>query len=142
MKKRTSLTRMASGLRLLAAAALLSLGVTDALADEHTGLGVYDETAYTDYVEGMMKKLDRLYIDFSEAKGVDAEAAARAEKEFLSAVHELMHKMNEKFDSLDPKRGAALSPTETLVSIHAQTMLIDILAANQMARLAPHPFVE
>ncbi len=37
---------------------------------------------------------------------------------------------------------AALSPTETLVSIHAMTMLIDILAAMQIEQMAYHPYNE
>ena len=53
-----------------------------------------------------------------------------------------MQAMNRKFDSLDPKKGASLSPTETLVSIHAHTMLIDILAANQLEHMAQHPYIE
>jgi hypothetical protein len=130
------------GLRLLAAAVISSLAVTDLTADETAGISVYDETGYTEYVENMMDKLDKLYIDFSEARGVDAPAAAIAEKEFLVAVHELMTYMNKKFDGLDPKQGAALSATETLVSIHAHTMLIDILAANQLTHLASHPYIE
>jgi len=130
------------GLRLLAAAVISSLAVTDLTADETAGISVYDETAYTEYVENMMDKLDKLYIDFSEAHGVDGSAAAKAEKEFLVAVHELMAYMNKKFDGLDPQKGAALSATETLVSIHAHTMLIDILTANQLAHLASHPYIE
>lgn len=127
---------------LLATAVIFFLGIVDVVADEMTGLSVYDEAAYTEYVEGMMTKLDKLYIEFSEARGVDAPAATQAEKEFLEGVHELMQSMNRKFDGLDPKKGASLSPTETLVSIHAHTMLIDILAANQMEHLKQHPFIE
>ena len=127
---------------LLAVATLLGICST-ALATEHaTEPGFYDETAYTDYVEGMMAKLDQLYLDYVNARGVDAPAAAKAEKEFLVNVHELMKRMNEKFDSLDPKAGAALSSTELLVSVHAQTMLIDILATNQMEHISKHPYIE
>ncbi len=53
-----------------------------------------------------------------------------------------MQYMNDRFDALDPKRGAALSPTETLVSIHSLTMLVDILAATEIEHLAKHPYVE
>ena len=130
------------GLSLLVTALIFSLGSASVLADESVGLSVYDETAYTEYVEGMMKKLDKLYIEFSEARGVDAPAAAKAEKEFLEGVHELMQSMNRKFDGLDPKKGASLSRTETLVSIHAHTMLIDMLAANQMEHMKQHPYIE
>ena len=129
-------------LGLFAIILIFLLAAFDVMADESTGLSVYDEAAYTEYVESTMKKLDRLYIEFSEARGVDASAAVKAEKEFLAGVHELMQAMNRKFDSLDPKKGASLSPTETLVSIHAHTMLIDILAANQLEHMAQHPYIE
>ena len=127
---------------ILATAVILFLGVVDVAAEESAGLSVYDEAAYTEYVESMMSKLDKLYLEFSEARGVDAPAAIRAEMEFLAGVHEMMKTMNRKFDSLDPKKGASLSPTETLVSIHAHTMLIDILAANQMEHMKEHPYIE
>ena len=38
--------------------------------------------------------------------------------------------------------GAALSATETLVSIHAMTMLIDILAQTQIEQMAVNPYIE
>ena len=129
-------------LSLVAMVLMFFIGGANVLAEESVGLSVYDETAYTDYVEGMMKKLDKLYIEFSEARGVDAPSAVKAEKEFLVGVHELMQSMNRKFDGLDPKKGASLSETETLVSIHAHTMLIDMLAANQMEHTKQHPFIE
>jgi len=47
--------------------------------------------------------------------------------------------MNARFDSLDPKKGAALSHTEVLVNIHVLTMLVDILTATQMEVMAEHP---
>ena len=50
--------------------------------------------------------------------------------------------MNGRFDSLDPKKGASLSPTETLVSVHALTMLVDILAETQLEEMRPHPYVD
>ena len=103
---------------------------------------VYDEVAYTQYVEDTMKKLDKLYLEFCYSCGVDAVTAGKARQEFLVSVHELMQYMNSRFDSLDPKRGAALSPTESLVSIHALTMLVDILAATQLEQMTPHPYNE
>jgi hypothetical protein len=56
-------------------------------------------------------------------------------------VRDLMQHMNGRFDSLDPKQGASLSPTETLVSVHALTMLVDILAESQLEEMRPHPYV-
>lgn len=103
---------------------------------------MYDEAGYTQYVESTMHKLDKLYLDFCDTCGVDAEKSRAAKEEFLSTVRDLMQYMNGRFDSLDPKQGAALSPTETLVSIHALTMLVDILAQSQIEEMTPHPYIE
>ena len=103
---------------------------------------MYDEGAYSEYVETTMQKLDKLYLDFCGTCGVDAEKARIAKKEFLITVRELMQHMNGRFDALDPKKGASLSPTETLVSIHTLTMLVDILAETQLEDMTPHPYIE
>ena len=112
------------------------------VAADEVAYPVYDEAAYTQYVEDTMKKLDKLYLEFCYSCGVDAATAGKSRQEFLVTVHELMQYMNSRFDSLDPKRGAALSPTESLVSIHALTMLVDILAATQIEQMASHPYNE
>jgi hypothetical protein len=117
-------------------AATLEAGAAELAAD------FYDEAAYTEYVETTMEKLDMLYLDFCGTCGVDPAKARIAKEEFLVTVRDLMQYMNARFDRLDPKKGAALSPTESLVSIHALTMLVDILAATELERLAPHPYIE
>ena len=118
------------------------LGARTVVADDSVDIAFYDEIAYTDYVEDTMAKLDKLYLDFCGTCGVDAAKASEAKREFLSTVRELMQHMNGRYDALDPKAGAALSPTETLVSIHAMTMLVDILAAIQIEEMTAHPYIE
>jgi hypothetical protein len=93
---------------------------------------VYDQSAYTQYVESTMKKMNKLYLQFCGTCGVSGAKAAKARQEYYTLARDLMQHMNAKFDSLDPKKGAALSPTEVLVNIHALTMLVDILTATQM----------
>ena len=133
------------GAALLAMAALMSNAL---LADEApiepagNAIDIYDDAAYTEYVENTMKKLDALYLDFCATCGVDATKARLAREEFLTTVRELMQHMNARYDTLDPKKGAALSPTETLVSIHAMTMLVDMLAAVQIEQMAYHPYID
>ena len=133
------------GAALLATGALMSNAlVADELPVEpaEAKVDIYDEAAYTEYVENTMKKLDALYLDFCATCGTDAAKARMAREEFLVTVRELMQYMNARYDSLDPKKGAALSPTETFVSIHAMTMLVDMLAAVQIEQMAYHPYVE
>jgi len=130
-------------LRLLASLLFLATSTAFAeVADQPLGLSMYDESAYTEFVENKMTELDGLYLQFCETCGADASAAALARKEFLISVRDLMQHMNSRFDALDPKKGAALSPTETLVSIHALTMLVDILTATQLEHMAKHPYIE
>ncbi|UCB56073.1 MAG: hypothetical protein JSW45_05965 [Thiotrichales bacterium] len=109
-------------------------------AEKSAPSAVYDETAYTEYVEKTMEKLDKLYLDFCGTCNSDASVAVKARKEFLATVRDLMQHMNSRFDNLDPKEGDALSPTETLVSIHVLTMLVDILTETQIQQLADHPY--
>jgi hypothetical protein len=142
MKDQASQHLRTNALRLLTLSVLLILCAPLAAAEKAAGLAVYDEAAYTTYVEDAMAQLDQLYIDYTAARGHDAVAAEKAEKAFLSKVHELLQHMNAKFDSLDPKKGAALSMTEMFVSIHAQTMLIDILTTNQIEHISKHPYIE
>ena len=124
---------------------LFALTISPAFAQDPegmTGLPMYDESSYTDFVEGKMQELDALYLQFCASCGVEASDAALARKQFLTSVRDLMQHMNTKFDGLDPKKGAALSPTETLVSIHALTMLVDILAATQLEQMTEHPYIK
>lgn len=65
----------------------------------------------------------------------------RGRQEFLVNVRDLTQYMNGRFDALDPEAGAALSGTESLVSIHALTMLVDILTATQIEEMTPNPHI-
>jgi len=136
-----SLKKAISAALSLAFIAIAMLGAASANAEEHSDIPVYDESAYTEYVETTMQKLDKLYLEFCSSCGADAETAGKARKEFLITVTELMQYMNGRFDKLDPKAGAALSPTETLVSIHVLTMLVDTLTTTQLEHMAAHPYI-
>jgi len=108
-------------------------------ASDDVGTPIYDESAYTEFVENSMKELNKLYLQFCGTCGVSGEKAAKARQEYYKLSRELMQYMNGKLDNLDPKKGAALSPTETLVNIHALIMLVDMLTATQMELMADNP---
>jgi len=113
---------------------------SSALAASKAGdISMYDEAAYTDYVEKTMKKLDGLYLQFCGTCNVDAAKAAKARNEYYKTVRELLQGMNARYDKLDPKKGAALSSTEVLVNMHVLTMLIDMLTATQMENMSDNP---
>jgi hypothetical protein len=125
----------------LAAAFVTSvlLGGGAQAATESGATPVYDEAAYTAYVEKTMKKLDKLYLQFCGTCGVSGAKAEQARREYFQTARDLMQNMNARFDSLDPKKGAALSATEVLVNIHALTMLVDMLTATEMESRAENP---
>jgi len=136
---------MIHGLRTTAiiAAALLGnavLGNCALAAGEEKGTPIFDESAYTQYVQETMQKLDKLYLQFCGECGVSGPAAEKARREYAKTSRELMQYMNARFDKLDPKKGDALSPTETLVDIHALTMMVDILTATYLESVAEHPY--
>ncbi len=135
-----SLQRVVSTMAGLVFAACTVLGTAAHAVDKPAETPVYDESSYTEYVETTMNKLDRLYLEFCGTCGVDAAKAVKARHEFLTTVRDLMQYMNGRFDRLNPKAGGALTSTETLVSIHALTMLVDILTATQLEHLADHPY--
>ena len=118
------------------------LGADAHAADKSMDIPVYDASAYTEYAEAKMVKLDKLYLEFCSTCNADSSRAVKARQEFFTTVRDLMQHMNAKFDSLDPKKGAALSPTETLVSIHVLTMLVDILTETQLQEMVEHPYTE
>lgn len=117
---------------------LFGMGCTAGVFAAEEGISVYDEAAYTPYVQDTMKKLDKLYLQFCATCNVSGATANKARQEFLVTVRELLQRMNDKFDYLEPKKGAALSPTETLVSIHVLTMLVDILTQTQIEAVTEH----
>jgi hypothetical protein len=130
---------------LVSTAVLMSATLFAATPEEEAAVlpaDVYDEAAYTQYVADTMDTLDQLYLDFLDARGVDAVKARITREKFLATVHDLMQYMNAKYDDLDLKKGASLSPTETLVSVHAMTMLVDILASTELEQMAAHPYID
>ena len=121
--------------------ASLFLGAYANAADKPVDVPVYDTAAYTSHLSDTMEKLDKLYLDFCNTCKIDGANAAKARQEFLVTASNLMDVMNAKFDDLDPEKGAGLSSTETLVSIHVLTMMVDILAETQLQEMAGHPYV-
>ena len=89
---------------------------------------MYDEAAYTNKLDAKMKKLDKLYLQ-SIDKNLSQGKAFKAKREYFQVARELLQTMNERFDQLDPKKGAALSHTEMLMINHIQIMLLDMLTS-------------
>lgn len=102
---------------------------TNALAIHAPGhTPMYDEEAYTNKLDAKMKKLDKLYLEAVDKNATQAKAY-KAKREYFKVARELLQTLNERFDKLDPKKGAALSHTEMLMINHIQIMLIDMLTS-------------
>ncbi len=89
---------------------------------------MYDEDAYTNKLDAKMKKLDKLYLQAID-KNLSQGKVLQAKREYFKVARELLQSMNERFDKLDPKKGAALSHTEMLMINHIQVMLLDMLTS-------------
>lgn len=91
----------------------------------------YDESAYTKETE---KKMDKMHMLFMRALDKKASAGERrkATNEYLVLGQELVQSMHARVMAKDVKGGAALSPTEVVLSVHMMTMMIDMLAAIQL----------
>ena len=91
---------------------------------------VFDEATYTAEVEKGHQKLHMLYnraVDKSLA-GIEREKARRG---FFQVAQDLNKKMHSRVMMLDPKKGAALSHTDILLSTHLLLMTSDMLSAIQ-----------
>lgn len=124
----------------IAILSLVALPLLSPIAHAAEPSDIYDENAYTEYVEKTMKKLDSLYLEFCSVCNVDASSAVKARNEFYKLSRELMQHMNARFDQKKVKLGDSLTATETLVSIHALTMLVDIMTETQIQKLSDHPY--
>ena len=63
-------------------------------ADDSTGAVMYDETAYTEFVENKMEELDALYLRFCDSCGVDATDAEKAKSSLVSSLHAIKRLTN------------------------------------------------
>ena len=102
-------------------------------ASDDTGIPLYDETAYTQSVEKKMHKMHGLYLRAHDSS-LSAKDKAKAKREYYAVAQGLVRDMHERVMRLDIKTGAALSHTDIILSNHLTMMLLDMLAAEQLAQ--------
>ena len=91
---------------------------------------VFDDATYTAEVDKAHQKLHELYgkaVDKTLPKG----QRLKARRGFFEASQELNKKMHSRVMGLDPKKGAALSHTDILLSTHLLLMTADMLSTLQ-----------
>lgn len=110
-----------------------SLFGMNAYASDTGGLAVYDEAVYTAEVEKSMHKMHGLYLR-SYDKSLSKGDRAKAKKEYFKVAQSLVRDMHQRVMNMNIKEGAALSHTDVLLSTHMTMMLLDMLAAEQLAQ--------
>lgn len=91
---------------------------------------VYDESAYTEATEKDMAKMHALYLKAYDKKASLGDRE-KAKREYLKIGKKLVREMHERIMMLDVKKGAALSHTDVLLSVHMMSMMVDMLATLQ-----------
>lgn len=102
-------------------------------SEDYTGLAAYDEAVYTAEVEKSMHKMHGLYLRAYD-KSLSKSEIAKAKKEYFKIAQSLVRNMHERVMKMNIKEGAALSHTDVLLSTHMTMMLLDMLAAEQLAK--------
>lgn len=105
----------------------------NANATNDADMSLYDESAYTQSVEKTLHKMHGLYLKAHDSS-LSAKDQAKAKKAYFTVAQGLVRDMHERVMKLDVKAGAALSHTDILLSNHVTMMLLDMLAADQLAQ--------
>ena len=111
----------------------LSITGVNAYAAGDDGTSVYDESVYTQKVEKSMDNMHALYVRTFD-KSLSKSKANKAKAEYYKIAQGLVRDMHQRVMGLNVKTGAALSHTDVLLSTHMNLMLLDMLAAEQLAK--------
>lgn len=91
---------------------------------------VFDNKVYTENTEKAMDKMHHLFIKAYDKTSPSGERE-KAKREYLAMGQNLVRGLHERVMSLDVKKGAALSHTDVLLSVHMMSMMLDMLASIQ-----------
>lgn len=91
---------------------------------------VFDNRVYTEQTEKAMDKMHHLFIKAYDKTSSSGERE-KAKREYLVMGQKLIRQVHERVMSLDVKKGAALSHTDVLLSVHMMSMMLDMLASIQ-----------
>jgi len=91
---------------------------------------VFDNRVYTEQTEKAMDKMHHLFIKAYDKTSPSGDRE-KAKREYLEMGQNLIRQLHERVMTLDVKRGAALSHTDVLLSVHMMSMMLDMLASIQ-----------
>lgn len=101
-------------------------------SDEMTPTSLmFDDATYTAEVEKGHNKLHALYGKALN-KSLPATKREKAKRDYFKVSQGLNKKMHSRVMSLNPKKGAALSHTDILLSTHLLLMTADMLSTIQL----------
>ena len=92
---------------------------------------LYDEDAYTSYMEKTIDELNVLYAKANDKKIPQGQAEQARIAAFRKA-REAVQFMDNRFNKMKIKEGATLSHTEVLMDIHILAMLVDLMASEHL----------
>ena len=99
-------------------------------ANDASGSDVFDDRVYTEQTEKAMDNMHHLFIKAYD-KSSPAGEREKAKRAYLETGQKLIRQLHERVMMLDVKKGAALSHTDVLLSVHMMSMMLDMLASIQ-----------
>ena len=109
-------------------AAMLGINAQAADAPKST---VFDEANYDSRMQHLLKELQNAHETTKDPRMSQGEVAAAKQKAFKTA-REMLLLIDRRLHTLDPKKGAQLSPTEVLVNTHIMVVVLDLLLSESM----------
>lgn len=108
--------------------AVMSIGVQAAEVPQDA----FDELHYDSRMQYLLKELQKAHESTKDPRLSQGEVRAAKQKAFQTA-REMLLLIDRRLHTLDPKKGAQLSPTEVLVNTHVMVVVLDLLLGESMA---------
>ena len=92
---------------------------------------VFDEKAYTAYMQKTISELNGLYAKANDKTISQGEAEVARVAAFAKAREALQY-IDRRFDKMDIKEGAQLSNTEMFTALHVLTMTMELVTTEHL----------
>lgn len=92
---------------------------------------VFDENAYSAYMEKTINELNGLYAKANDKKISQGEAEA-ARLAAFAKVREVLQVIDQRFDKMNIKEGAQLSNTQMFTTLHVLTMAMAMVTTEHL----------
>jgi hypothetical protein len=91
----------------------------------------FDELHYDSRMQFLLKELQNAHEATKDPRLPQGEVAAAKQKAFKTA-REMLLLIDRRIHTLDPAKGAQLSPTEVLVNTHIMVVVLDLLLSESI----------